>query len=290
MLAAAGMAIAAIGLVRLVVRDASPNARMATSIGVCIAATGLAWVVIPGSQSIAAGMGSLIVALSTDLLTRIPCRFLCRPALVSAALALGGVALAGGSFHRFALAETAALDADTLLVEKILSQPLLRDSGRRDVTTDAGHVVALLESSEGRSPDLIDRADREIVGGMRLAGRVERLAPAGDACNCHGWAFTGGRYWIANHDLDFILEDNCYQVVSDPRPGDLAMYKQGNAFTHTAVVVAAEPGEPVMVVGKWGWMGVYRHAVYDCAYGRDVAYYRSSRRGHVLQGLSEPGQ
>ena len=43
---------------------------------------------------------------------------------------------------------------------------------------------------------------------------VTRVAPVDPACNCHGWVFTGGRFWVSGEDVPRILEDNGYRRVS----------------------------------------------------------------------------
>ena len=77
--------------------------------------------------------------------------------------------------------------------------------------------------------------------------------------------------------------------MTDPRPGDLVVYRLGGAVAHTAVVRYVTGGMPVLVEGKWGWAGVFLHPVDKSAYGGSFGYYRSARAGHSLAGIeSEP--
>ena len=67
--------------------------------------------------------------------------------------------------------------------------------------TDGGIVVPL-----GWPQD--QTAERGIPTGFEgqliVAGRGDALS------NCHGWVFTGGRYWIPIESVDTILNDNGY--------------------------------------------------------------------------------
>ena len=56
---------------------------------------------------------------------------------------------------------------------------------------------------------------------------------------------------------------------------------------HTAVVRYVADGQPAMVEGKWGWMGVFQHTASDSRWGQHFTFYRSPRPGHLLAGLEE---
>jgi hypothetical protein len=101
--------------------------------------------------------------------------------------------------------------------------------------------------------------------------------------NCHGWVFTGGRFWIAGV-VDDILTDNEYRLVSTPAVGDLAVYRgdAGNVV-HSGIVRSAEGC--ILVESKWGPMGRFIHCPDDQPFGGACAFYRSARRGHLLRGL-----
>jgi hypothetical protein len=96
--------------------------------------------------------------------------------------------------------------------------------------------------------------------------------------------FANGRYGINGTEVDTILTDNGYQPVTAPRPGDLAIYRHPDGKpSHTALVRYVSEDQPVLVEGKWGWMGVYLHAVDQSIYGTEFRYYRSPRAGHLLR-------
>ncbi len=92
--------------------------------------------------------------------------------------------------------------------------------------------------------------------------------------------------------MELILRENGYRQVSDPRPGDLVVYRgQGRTVAHTAVVRYVSDGQPVLVESKWGELGVFLHAADKSVYGTAYTFHRSARRGHLLAGVggSRPG-
>src|SRR5207245_249118 len=97
--------------------------------------------------------------------------------------------------------------------------------------------------------------------------------------NCHGWVFTGGRFIVPGSQVDLVLKENGYQEVHEPHPGDVAVYRQGSAVLHTALVRYVTEGQPVLVEGKWGSLGVFLHPADKSPYGPDYTFYRSARHG-----------
>jgi hypothetical protein len=153
--------------------------------------------------------------------------------------------------------------------------------------TDAGTELAVFAPNlppEGAAPVNEDGTLR----GSRLKLGVLHVGPPTPDYNCHGWVFLGGRHWLCDEQVDQVLEDNGYCPVSDPRPGDVLVYRDGEGTAvHSGVVRTAGDGL-VLVESKWGSLGRYLHAPTDHIYG-DVSrtYYRSPRRGHLLT-LHEP--
>lgn len=104
-------------------------------------------------------------------------------------------------------------------------------------------------------------------------------------CNCHGWIFTQGHYWVDCESIPTILHDNGYQVVSEPQPGDLIVYRDNDKASHTGVVQAVTSEKLVLIESKWGSGARFVHAAQDQPYSMRWDYYRSSRKGHLLQGI-----
>jgi hypothetical protein len=116
---------------------------------------------------------------------------------------------------------------------------------------------------------------------------VLRTGPAGDATNCFGWIFTGGKHWIPTDSAEQILKQNGYSEVETPSAGDLVAYRRHGFLVHVAVVRYLADGRPAFVEGKWGGSGAFLHAVDQSPYGREFEYLRSPRAGHLLKGLRE---
>jgi hypothetical protein len=149
--------------------------------------------------------------------------------------------------------------------------------------TDAGNPLPLF------APDIAaDRADHlDEEGFLRkqpLRQGVIRTAGPTLAYNCHGWVFVGGRHWLRGREVEQVLRDNDYRRVSQPGPGDVAVYRDDSgAVVHSGLVRTVTAEGLVLVESKWGGRGRYLHPPDDHCYG-DVActYYRSPRQGHLL--------
>src|SRR5262249_17731523 len=109
------------------------------------------------------------------------------------------------------------------------------------------------------------------------------------ACNCHGWVFTGGRYWLLGKDLDRILADNGYETVTGPAAGGGVIFRDGGGGTLHSRIVRGRTGEgQVLVESKWGRMGCFIHTPEDQPYAAEWKFYRSPRKGHSLSGTDTP--
>lgn len=159
--------------------------------------------------------------------------------------------------------------------------------------TDAGRPLPLYRPAEEADPEALRSADAYAIEAWGLGEHAIRTGPPSQDCNCHGWVFADGRYWVRGEDVPHILRDNGYRVVADPRPGDLIIYGEGGegqAVSHSGIVRAAGPGGPVLVESKFGKAGRFIHAPDAVRYGASYTYYRSGREGHRLRlsGESPP--
>ena len=235
------------------------------------------------------GMGFLaaITAPRVASLFQSVTTFARRPSVHAAILVGSGVVLMAASLTHFESEEEASFNRDMAWMAESISRPPSHLSTEDSATTDAGNTVGLHAPDVARSQEVITSAEQKVLSSFAYSERLIRLQPASDVCNCHGWVFTGGRYWISPEDVEQALKENGYQPVSDPRAGDVVIYRQGQMISHTAIVRTSGPGEPLLVEGKWGWMGVFLHRIDDSPYGRVHELYRSTRGGHVLHGLEE---
>ena len=115
-----------------------------------------------------------------------------------------------------------------------------------------------------------------------LAVRLIQTAPPSAETNCHGWVFCDGRFCLEDYDVDRILRDNDYHIVSQPQPGDLIVYRAySDEVTHTGIVRLVQDGR-VLVESKWGRLGRYLHSPGDQIYSERWAFYHTARPSHLL--------
>lgn len=200
-----------------------------------------------------------------------------------------GVAMMAGSIVHFSEEEEKTFDRDTDFMVELAAQPPLYEEAAEPAVTDLGRPLSPRAPSQPRDQKSISISELESLQASKCLGRVIRLEEASDTCNCYGWLFTGGRYWLSQTEVEFILDDNGYQIVSDPQPGDVVIYRKGNSILHAGVVRMIGDGQQVFVAGKWGWMGVFLHRIDDSLYGKSYQVYRSNRVGHVVKGLKPQG-
>jgi hypothetical protein len=207
-----------------------------------------------------------------------------RPGLRWGLVALAGLGTVVGAGVAFDLDDNAELEQamkDLDMMGRVPSRP---SEGAR-AATDRGAPIVLKEPVEARHPGALGQSEEKVLRTGVHAGQVIRRGEATDVSNCHGWVFTGGKFILAPEDVEQILKDNAYQEVHEPHPGDLVVYRQGGAVSHTAVVRYVAEGQPVLVEGKWGAMGVFMHPADKSCYGTDYTFHRSPRQGHLLVGL-----
>lgn len=160
---------------------------------------------------------------------------------------------------------------------------------RRVAWTDRGRPIHMRSCRDLPSPDdTVFDAEDAWLREQALDGIAVRTGNPGPYSNCFGWTFTGGRFAI-DEGIDIILEDNGYEQVSAPQPGDLAVYEVRGVILHVGIVRrCGERGEAI-IESKWGARARYHHPAYAYPVPSEYrcVYYRSSRQGHQLQGLYE---
>jgi hypothetical protein len=187
------------------------------------------------------------------------------------------------------------LDTQAPPVETATAQLPARDAvplvptGAAPVYTDAGRELLLYRPARASTPDELKEAEAQTFAAWGLAERAIRTAPAGQDCNCHGWVFAGGSAWVCSEDVPTILHDNRYQHVSDPRPGDLIVYRQAGAVVHSGVVLTVGPDGRVLVESKFGRVGRFIHEPEAARYG-SYTFYHSARPGHRLCDAAPEGE
>jgi hypothetical protein len=267
--------------------------RAAATLAVCAAVAGGLWAI--GRPQLAAQAGGALAGvlvaaavLGSSWLARqlaALLSYLHRPAVRWGLVSFGGLAVVVGGGIAFDRADEAAIERDMNDLSAILGKPDTHPATRDRATTDRGTPLTLLEPNDPRAAEALTVAEDKILRNSPYFHQMIRRSGPSDTSNCHGWVFTGGKYFLGPDDVEAILKENGYGEVQTPQPGDVVIYRQNGVVSHTAVVQYVAPGQPVMVTGKWGTLGVYTHAVEHSYYGSEYTFYRSARSGHLLVGL-----
>lgn len=147
--------------------------------------------------------------------------------------------------------------------------------------TDAGRKIELFRYAPMNSANEMEEL---LLAEQALRHEIIRIAGPDGSSNCHGWVYTGGRFGVLSESVEMVLADNGYQPVSEPTEGDLVVFRNHlGKITHSAVVFHGGTNEMMLIVGKWGPLGVYIHRPESQPFGRDVTYYRSPRVGHHVK-------
>jgi hypothetical protein len=154
--------------------------------------------------------------------------------------------------------------------------------------TDQGTRLTVLEVTPHAALPAAAAAEMCLLESQGLDLRLIRTGPPDGRSNCHGWVYTGGRYFVEGREVATILRDNDYHIVSAPQAGDLVIYRdrEGNIM-HSAVVRGILDGGVVMLESKWGPLGRFLHRPEDYAFCDHWTYYRSPRAGHLLHNLGD---
>lgn len=149
------------------------------------------------------------------------------------------------------------------------------------VKTDAGRILPVALPSRSATSEEV-----ELLKHRSALPNVICTDGPGTDYNCHGWVFTGGKFWINSSQVREILDDNGYQAVAQPQAGDVIVYLVKGEVVHTGIVRSADANQ-VLVESKWGLQGRFIHTAENQEYSQEFVYYRSDRRGHLLQGLDD---
>lgn len=267
--------------------------RAAATLLAAAATVGAAWAIdVPGAAPtaaayFAAGMLPCLILASRRLVTGAAAAVSAtqRPAVRFGLLTAAGVGAVVGSFALLERADRLADDAAMTELELMQARVPSAPSARASAFTDRGSPVVLKEPTSLDAEGRLGTSEGRVLANTQMSSHVIRRGPADPRANCHGWVFTGGRFLVSGEDVERILRENDYQEVAEPQPGDVVVYRQGGAVAHTAVVRYLSEGQPVLVEGKWGSLGVFLHPVEKSVYGTEFTFHRSPRAGHLLAGL-----
>ncbi len=290
LLGVVGLSLTLVGGINIFLRSQSSWKRLCATFGSLLAVNGLALATMPENTALLKLTGMIFGGTSVLFTLLLP---QVRTAIVKVAthsvFVWGLVTLGGIGTGAYALnslddqAEKELLDGDELLT--FSGKPELTKVTNDYAWTDSGKTINLLT---GEFQQEMNRGEAEFqsLQSLGVLQKVIRRKAADEHSNCHGWVFTGGRYWIDGQTVDLLLKENGYRAVNQPLPGDVVVYRDTNGqVSHTAIVRSGGIGAPPIVEGKWGWMGVFLHLVDESPYGKSYTFYRSKRKGHLVVGM-----
>jgi hypothetical protein len=267
------------------------NARgILAAVAACLVLAG-SWSVSPRAAYVESLAAAAVAALAAVvwLLRRSPATyvsgFLVRPAVIAAILVTGGAGLiAAGSWHYDSVWGDDR-EREIEFMEKMAVWHPDLEAADIEVKTDDGRAVTVFSATAPRAKPKVREDEAALLAGFDWGKRVIQRGPGDDVSNCHGWVFTGGKYWVKGHDVPTILSGNGYRAQKFPRVGDVAAYfDDAGRIAHTGLVRSV--GAVTMVESKWGWMGVYLHAAEDSCYGTKIVYYHGTRKGPQLAAIN----
>ena len=200
-------------------------------------------------------------------------------------VAAGGLGVVLASGLAFDRADDLVTDQSLKNLEMAVGHPPSKPNEQTPAATDHGTRIVLKEPVSERDTAALAGPEEHMLDASPYHDQIIRRGGPTDHSNCHGWVFTGGKFLLSPDDVASIVNENGYHETHDPQPGDLVVYRQGGQIAHSAVVRYVSEGQPVLVEGKWGRMGVFLHPADKSFYGTDYTFYRSARAGHLLVGV-----
>ena len=187
--------------------------------------------------------------------------------------------MSGWSYHRVQVRSTENLFSS--LVDAIPGA--VEPDFASKAITDEGTIVPLYHLTVEKGT-FADYASNSAEKFSEFGNALIRRKEADMMANCHGWVFTAGRFLLKGNDVDRILCDNHYYVVSDPKPGDIVIYRnEAGAILHTALVQGVLTDGTVITESKWGVDQRFLHLPSMQPYSQIFDYYRTERPSHLIQ-------
>ncbi|MGL4550111.1 MAG: hypothetical protein ACRC33_02895, partial [Gemmataceae bacterium] len=211
-----------------------------------------------------------------------------RPLPQAGSLVLAGLLAVGYGMYRIDAGFQKDMDDAMNLLGAETGPVDLGPSGSPAALTDQGRSVPLWVLASSTVESLQSFSEEDYVRRLRLEARLIQTGTVDGDYNCHGWVFTGGKFWVRGAWVETILIDNGYRETKKPMIGDLCVYRDGGGeVSHTAVVRGLGADGLILLESKWGKLGRYIHnATQDHAYSGHVpTYYRTKRGSHLLAGL-----
>ncbi len=198
-------------------------------------------------------------------------RSLFRSRLSGWLILLSSVSLAGWSYHRFQERLYPPAKKPTLLLSAPGNKKVVHEFV---AMTDRNRPIRVFRMAEVGSEPL----DEDDAFNVEFMESTIQRGPADRVANCHGWVFLDSQFLIPGEAVQQILDDNGYEVVADPKAGDVIVYRSENRYiVHTGLVRGVLNDDTVIIESKWGIEGVFLHAPEGTPYSTLFEYYRSPR-------------
>lgn len=190
---------------------------------------------------------------------------------------LTSIALSGWSYHRFHERLSPAPHKPPIVVKTPGPKKLIHEFV---AVTDRNRPISVYRLSDAES-DANDTGDSVVMDVAEST--IQRGPPSLDA-NCHGWVFLDSQFMINGDAVQHILDDNAYELVEEPKPGDVIIYRDVNRhIIHSGLVRGILNDDTVIIESKWGTEGVFLHDPDGTPYTVDYEYYRSPRSDHRVK-------
>jgi hypothetical protein len=213
-----------------------------------------------------------------------------RPAAHASMLCAAGLALTAYGLFRIDADLKSNMNESAQMMADASAAVELGPSAAPAARTDQSRRIPLWVPSAGSLDDLQTFSEADFVRRLRLETHLIQTGPMDGDYNCHGWVFTGGKFWVRGGHVDTILQDNGYRETKRPTIGDLCVYRnQDGEVAHTAVVRGLGADDLILLESKWGKLGRYIHsATTNHAYtSHKPTFYRTGRGTHLLAGIEE---
>lgn len=163
---------------------------------------------------------------------------------------------------------------------------LLRTPGNKQVVhefvalTDRNRPIRVYRlSDDGTDP--LD--ENEATSFNHWESTIQR-GPASLVANCHGWVFLDSQFLIPGEAVQQILDDNSYEFVTEPKAGDVIIYRDDHRnIVHSGLVRGVLNDGTVIIESKWGTEGVFLHDPEGTPYSILYEYHRAPRSDHRVK-------
>ena len=175
--------------------------------------------------------------------------------------------------------------------------------GQSRETRDVGDISTFVNTSDGTPVNAsinVEFSDEEIVA-LQCSiedhySNLEYIAPPSRKYNCHSYAWydqsESNTYWISFPD-GFVFDKHTVPINRDElQRGDIVVYIAEGCYAHSAVVDYIDDNNIIYCESKWGYYGVYGHAIdnvpdsYKDDGEIDVEFYRYTQGWHNYSAFS----